>query len=97
VQGHGTCREDVAAPEGIHTAAASGTYTEIIPNEKLAFTWRGDWAVDEESLVTLHFKEVEGGTELLLIHERIATAESMKGFETGWNSTLTKLAALCEA
>ncbi|MHB1794858.1 MAG: SRPBCC family protein [Acidobacteriaceae bacterium] len=76
--------------------AATGVYKKIVPNELLCFTWRGDWNPSEETLVTVAFKDVEGGTEVTLAHERFATAESMGKHEHGWNGSLAKLATLCE-
>ena len=44
-------------------AAAVGSYTKIAPNELLQFTWSPNWNLGEQSLVTVTFKDVEGGTE----------------------------------
>lgn len=81
-------------PDGIHVAY--GVYREIDPPRKLAFTWQ--WESDDESreaetLVTLEFKERDGSTELVLTHERFATAESRDGHEQGWASALNRLEA----
>ena len=37
------------------TSAAYGVYTEVVPNEKLQFTWKPSWNPREESLVTVTF------------------------------------------
>ena len=80
-----------------HTAVISGVYKEIIANELLRFTWRGDWDSTEETLVTVEFKDVEGGTEVTLTHEHFATDDSMGKHEHGWNRSLAKLANVCES
>jgi uncharacterized protein YndB with AHSA1/START domain len=75
---------------------ATGEYTKVVPNELLQFTWRGDWAADEESLVTVSLKDVPGGTELTLTHERFNTEHSRDGHTRGWKGCLDKLQATLE-
>ena len=69
---------------------------EVIPNELISYTWRPAWSPGEESRVTVRLRDVEGGTELLLTHERFATVESRDGHERGWTSILGKLASYLE-
>ncbi len=73
------------------TVAAFGIYREIVPDELLRFTWNGTWHPEEETLVTVALKDVTGGTELTLTHERFATEESRAGHERGWTGGLTKM------
>lgn len=68
-----------------------GEYKQIVPNELICFTWRPDWENQAESLVTVRLRDVEGGTEVLLTHERIAAESSCGGYEKGWTSCLEKL------
>ena len=68
-----------------------GVYTEVKPNELIQFTWKPGWHPGEESLVTVRLRDVEGGTELLLTHERFADEQSREGHAKGWNDTLAKL------
>ena len=77
--------------EAERRASAMGEYTAIVPGELLAFTWRPDWNQEDESLVTIRFRDVEGGTEVHLIHERIASQNSCGGYQQGWTSCLDKL------
>jgi len=81
-------------PDGIHVAY--GVYREIDPPRKLAFTWQwesGDGPKEGETLVTIELEERDGSTELVLTHERFATAEARDGHEQGWASALNKLEA----
>lgn len=87
--------EQVMTP--VETSVATGEYREIVPNERLSFTWKGNWIPGEETLVTILLKEVTGGTEVTLIHERFSSAQSMGGHEKGWRGSLDKLAALLES
>lgn len=78
--------------DGSNVYTASGTYQEIAPNEKLVFThgWEGPDRM--ETLVTVAFKDKDGGTEVTLTHERFASIEQAKGHEKGWVSALENLA-----
>jgi uncharacterized protein YndB with AHSA1/START domain len=72
-----------------------GTYERIVPNELLSFTWGYE---DPErrksvgtSVVTVLLKTVPEGTELTLIHSRIATEERRRGHLEGWTGSLEQL------
>ena len=74
----------------------SGEYREIVAPEKLVFTWRwlddSDWE-NVESVVTVEFAEVEGGTEVRLNHEGFPNDESAGNHGRGWNGCFDKLQA----
>ncbi len=77
-------------PEGgSHTA--TGTYEEIVPNEKLVFNWT--WAdVDEVTLVTIELAATgDNETELTLTHTGFAESGVRDHHEEGWNGCLDKL------
>jgi uncharacterized protein YndB with AHSA1/START domain len=73
--------------------SVEGEYTQVIPNDMVSFTWRPMWRPGEESQVTVHLRDVEGGTEIELTHERFGDTESRNGHNRGWTDTLGKLAA----
>lgn len=75
---------------------ATGVYKEIVPNERIRFTWHGDWDPSLETMVTVVFKDVAGGTEVTLTHERFVTAESRDKHQHGWTGSLEKLARFSE-
>jgi uncharacterized protein YndB with AHSA1/START domain len=77
-------------------SVVSGRYVKVEPYDLLSFTWRGGCDPDEETLVTVALKDVEGGTELTLTHERFASEESRDRHEGGWTSILSKLGNLVE-
>lgn len=77
--------------------AGIGRYEKIIPNELLVFTWTWSAYPMPETLVTVEFKDVPGGTQLTLTHERFADTETRGNYEGGWTDTLGKLATLVEA
>ena len=73
-----------------------GQYVEIIPNQKLVFTWGWEGPNRYETRVTVLFTDKPDGTELTLTHERFANAEDMGRHEHGWTGSLEKLAAALE-
>ncbi len=85
----GVYRSSMIDDREIYTAM--GVYREIIPNQKLVFThgWEGpDW---EETVVTVVFMDQDGGTLVMLTHERLADPESVQGHAEGWALTLKNL------
>lgn len=85
------CEGSPADVDMSHKAVATGIYEKIVPNELLSFTWRGDWDASEVTLVTVEFRDVEGGTEVNLTHERFTSAESRNKHQHGWEGCLQKL------
>ena len=79
------------------TSAALGTYTKVVPNELLQFTWFPDWNPGEQSLVTITLKDVAGGTEVIILHENFTSESSRDGHNNGWAGCLDKLQATLEA
>jgi uncharacterized protein YndB with AHSA1/START domain len=74
-----------------------GTYREVRPPEKLAMTWRweeDDQADEFDTLLTLEFNEVAGGTELVLTHEQLRSVESRDRHAEGWGQIIDQLASV---
>lgn len=69
-----------------------GQYKEIIPNQKLVFTWGWEGPDRHETLVTLELTERDGGTELTLTHERFIDAAQKNHHAEGWEGCLANLA-----
>jgi uncharacterized protein YndB with AHSA1/START domain len=74
----------------------AGRYQEVIPGEKLVFTWR--WQHDEgeepneETLVTVQFRTIDTAqTEITLRHERFGSDEERDGHAWGWQETFDRL------
>lgn len=68
-----------------------GVYREVIPNEKLVFTWAWISTPDRESLVTLTFKPDGGGTLMTLTHEQFFDESARDRHESGWNGMMQNL------
>jgi uncharacterized protein YndB with AHSA1/START domain len=69
-----------------------GTYLQMVPPEKLVFTWSGGAAQDWETVVTLDFHDQGAVTEVVLTHEGLSTPERRALAEGGWPSLLDALA-----
>jgi uncharacterized protein YndB with AHSA1/START domain len=69
-----------------------GTYLQIVPPEKLVFTWSGGATQGMETVVTLDFLDQGPVTEVVLTHERLTTPELRVLFGSGWPSLLDALA-----
>jgi uncharacterized protein YndB with AHSA1/START domain len=94
----GAC-EDMPPVEGVDLSQPSvvtGRFTRVEPYEVLAFTWKGNWNAEEETLVTIELRDVEGGTELKLTQAPFLTEQSRDGHNAGWNSSLPNLQQLLE-
>ena len=68
-----------------------GVYREVIPNEKLVFTWAWRSTPERESLVTVHLKADGGGTIMTFTHEQFFDEKARDDHEKGWTGTFTKL------
>jgi uncharacterized protein YndB with AHSA1/START domain len=69
-----------------------GVYREVMPNEKLVFSWAWHTTPERESLVTILTKSDGEGTMLTLTHEQFFDEAARDGHQRGWSGTLDKLA-----
>ena len=69
----------------------SGAYREVVPNEKLVFTWAWRSTPERESLVTILITPDCGGSLLTLIHEQFFDEAARDRHELGWTGSLDKL------
>ncbi len=72
----------------------SGTYYEVVANEKLVFSWSWITTPERVSQVTVTFKPDGAGTILTLLHEQLFDEQAVKGHTHGWTGSLAKLEAL---
>ena len=68
-----------------------GTYREVVPNEKLVFTWAWHTTPERESLVTVLVRSEGEGAMLTLTHEQFFDQAARDGHQRGWAGTLDKL------
>ncbi len=69
----------------------SGVYREVVPNEKLVFTWAWRSTPERESLVTVTFKPDGTGTLLTLLHEQFFDEPARDRHNQGWTGAIDKL------
>jgi uncharacterized protein YndB with AHSA1/START domain len=69
----------------------SGVYRELVPNEKIVFTWAWKSTPERESLVTVSLKADGGGTLLTLTHEQFFDEDARDRHQHGWTVSLNKL------
>ena len=69
----------------------SGVYREVVPNEKLVFTWAWRSTPERESLVTVLIKPDGDGSLLTLIHEQFFDETARDDHRHGWTGCLDKL------
>ncbi|SEF93159.1 Uncharacterized conserved protein YndB, AHSA1/START domain [Bryocella elongata] len=87
-------KPDAVLPPGQpQVTCAEGVYTEVLPGERLQFTWKPSWNPGEESLVTVTFRDADGGTEVTILHERISS-DASQSYTMGWTGALEKMSVL---
>ncbi len=71
-----------------------GTYLQIVPPEKLVYTWSDGTRQSWETVVTVDFLEQGAVTEVVLTHEGLSSPERHALAEGGWPSLLDALASV---
>jgi uncharacterized protein YndB with AHSA1/START domain len=69
----------------------SGIFREVIPNEKLVFTWAWKSTPERESLVTVLIKPDGDGSLLTLTHEQFFDEPARDRHQHGWTGSLDRL------
>ena len=76
----------------------SGTYLELVPNERLRYSDRfDDPNLPGEMTVTVTLKAVSCGTELHVVQEGVPDVIPLEQCYLGWQESLVLLAKLVEA
>jgi uncharacterized protein YndB with AHSA1/START domain len=73
-----------------------GQYREIVPNERLVFSWAWESSPERQSVVTVTLRSAPGGTDLTLTHEQLFDDAVRARHEHGWTGSLGRLAGLFE-
>jgi len=69
----------------------SGIYREVVPNEKLVFSWTWRSTPERESQVTVLIAPEDRGSLVTLHHERFFDDKVRDDHHRGWNGCLDKL------
>ncbi len=86
----GHYRKLMRTPDG-EEHEVSGVYREVVPNEKLVFTWAWRTTPERESLVTIALDPDGDGTMLTLTHEQFFDETARDNHRDGWTGALEKL------
>ena len=76
-----------------------GRFVKLVPNEQVVEVVEfetSDPALQGEMTITFTLADADGGTELFAVHEGLPLGLAPADNETGWQSSLGKLAALVE-
>jgi uncharacterized protein YndB with AHSA1/START domain len=68
-----------------------GVYREVVPNQRLVFSWAWHSTPERESLVTISIKPEGAGTLLIFNHAQFVDATARDNHERGWTEFLGKL------
>ncbi|HEX6536838.1 MAG TPA: SRPBCC domain-containing protein [Gemmatimonadaceae bacterium] len=89
----GTWRTVLRSPDGVDHPQ-HGVYREVVPPERLVFTFIWDDAPENEMLVTITFAERGRKTEMTFRQTGFPSVESRNGHEGGWNEAFDRLSEL---
>jgi uncharacterized protein YndB with AHSA1/START domain len=87
----GAVRVVMRDPEKDVEYGGGGSYTEIEPPDRLAFTWLWDGET-RRTLIELDFEERDGATTVRFVHSGLWDEEAVRSHERGWNNVLDSLA-----
>ena len=91
----GTVRVVMRDPEADAEYGGGGTYTEIDPPRRLAFTWLWD-DVGTRMLIELDFEEAGGVTTVRFTHRGLWDEDAVRSHESGWTTAFDNLARAVE-
>jgi len=88
----GKFRIETESPDARSASRISGTFLEVQPPQRLAYTWLGEGAMyDGLTLVTVEFFDRGESTEIVLSHEFFHSKKGRDSYFAGWESTLEGL------
>ncbi|WP_312015082.1 SRPBCC domain-containing protein [Bradyrhizobium lablabi] len=86
----GRYRISFTGPDGEYHEVG-GVYREVVPNERLVFSWAWHSTPERESLVTVSIRPEAGGTLLTFHHAQFADEGARDNHKRGWTEFLTNL------
>jgi uncharacterized protein YndB with AHSA1/START domain len=69
----------------------SGVYQEVVPKQKLVFSWAWQSTPERVSRVSVSLRPVGAGTELTFVHEQFHDQAARDGHNKGWAGAFAKL------
>lgn len=74
-----------------------GEYREVVPDERLVFTWEWELPREPESIVTIVLRSIVEGTELTLTQTQLPDEAERDSHRDGWNGAFDHLETLLRA
>jgi uncharacterized protein YndB with AHSA1/START domain len=76
----------MSRPGSDDVVSIRGRFIEVRPPERLLYTWAWQGAFEgmPETRVTVEFHAVNGGTEVLVLHENFPDVRTWQRHRTGW-------------
>jgi uncharacterized protein YndB with AHSA1/START domain len=68
-----------------------GTYHEVMPHDKLVFTWAWHSTPERESLVTVSIRPDGAGSLMVFTHAQFFDEAARDNHERGWSELFTQL------
>lgn len=93
----GAVRVVMRNPDDGTEYGGGGTYTEIDPPTRLAFTWIWDDDEARQTMIELDFEEVDGATTVRLTHSNLRDEDSLRSHEDGWTKCFDNFGRAVEA
>ena len=89
----GAYRIRLRTPDG-EEAEVSGVYQEVVPDQRLVFSWAWAGTPDRVSRVTVVLTPEGAGTHLTLTHEGFFDEAARDRHQHGWSILVPRIAAL---
>jgi uncharacterized protein YndB with AHSA1/START domain len=89
----GAIRVVMGDPRAGTEYGAGGTYTEVDPPRRVAFTWQWD-DVAIPMLIEIDFEETDAGTVVRFTHSGLPDDAAVRSHDGGWNGALDNLGAV---
>jgi uncharacterized protein YndB with AHSA1/START domain len=89
-----------AGKSSAHTDTYHGRFVKLVPNEQVVEAVEfetDDPALQGEMTITTTLTDVDGGTEVVGVHDGLPRGVAAADNEEGWRQSLSKLAELVEA
>jgi uncharacterized protein YndB with AHSA1/START domain len=74
-----------------------GVYRDVVPNQRLVFSWAWHSTPERESLVTVSIKPDGGGTLLTFQHAQFVDETARDNHQRGWTESLANLSIFVDA
>jgi len=90
VRAGGRYRIVMHGPDG-EKHRVGGVFEEVLANRRLVYTWAWESTPERVSRVSVDFRAVGEGTEIVLVHDRFYDTEARDRHQHGWQGCIGRL------